>query len=314
MRCRKAARRPRETEAHPGNHDLHISYTGVPIKNRKGSVIGALEIVTDLTASKLAENVMRKQAAFQEEEVRKVIANLGKIAGGDMNVDIQVADTDDDTRKIGENFHEINRSLTQACNAINALVADAVMLAKAGVEGKLATRADATKHQGDFRKIVRGRQRHAGRGGRTAAATSAKALKAMADKDFTKPIDGEYPGDFGDLRDNVNSGDRQSVGRRSSRSPRAPASSPKARGRSPRAPDPGPRRPDAKRQRRGDDGLDRGTGPIGRRGQGERQRVDQGGRRRRTNWPRKAARPCRSRSNRWSRFAPVRRRSARSSR
>ena len=29
------------------------------------------------------------------------------------------------------------------------------MLAKAAVEGKLATRADAAKHQGDFRKIVR---------------------------------------------------------------------------------------------------------------------------------------------------------------
>ena len=36
------------------------------------------------------------------------------------------------------------------------MVADAVMLAKAAVEGKLATRADASKHQGDFRKIVQG--------------------------------------------------------------------------------------------------------------------------------------------------------------
>ena len=30
------------------------------------------------------------------------------------------------------------------------------MLSKAAIEGKLATRADATKHQGDFRKIVAG--------------------------------------------------------------------------------------------------------------------------------------------------------------
>ena len=30
------------------------------------------------------------------------------------------------------------------------------MLVKAAVEGKLATRADATKHQGDYRKIVEG--------------------------------------------------------------------------------------------------------------------------------------------------------------
>ena len=30
------------------------------------------------------------------------------------------------------------------------------MLAKAAIDGKLATRADATKHQGDHRKIVEG--------------------------------------------------------------------------------------------------------------------------------------------------------------
>jgi len=39
---------------------------------------------------------------------------------------------------------------------VGALVADAVMLSKAAVEGKLATRADASKHQGDFRKVVQG--------------------------------------------------------------------------------------------------------------------------------------------------------------
>ena len=37
------------------------------------------------------------------------------------------------------------------------------MLVKAAVEGKLATRADATKHQGDYRKIVEGRQPDPGR-------------------------------------------------------------------------------------------------------------------------------------------------------
>ena len=39
---------------------------------------------------------------------------------------------------------------------MNALVSDANILSVAAVEGKLATRADATKHQGDFRKIVVG--------------------------------------------------------------------------------------------------------------------------------------------------------------
>ena len=53
-------------------------------------------------------------------------------------------------------FNEIKNNLNTCIDAVNALVADADMLSKAAVEGKLATRADATKHQGDFRKIVQG--------------------------------------------------------------------------------------------------------------------------------------------------------------
>ncbi|MEI8376377.1 MAG: hypothetical protein WCJ35_26465, partial [Planctomycetota bacterium] len=53
-------------------------------------------------------------------------------------------------------FNTIKNNLNQCIDAVNAMTADAVMLAKAGVQGKLATRADASKHQGDFRKIVQG--------------------------------------------------------------------------------------------------------------------------------------------------------------
>ena len=53
-------------------------------------------------------------------------------------------------------FNTIKNNLNQCIDAVNALVADANMLSVAAVEGKLATRADAAKHQGDFRKIVSG--------------------------------------------------------------------------------------------------------------------------------------------------------------
>ncbi|HNF56238.1 MAG TPA: MCP four helix bundle domain-containing protein, partial [Leptospiraceae bacterium] len=51
-------------------------------------------------------------------------------------------------------FNTIKNNLNNAIDNVNALVADAAMLSKAAIEGKLATRADATKHQGDYRKIV----------------------------------------------------------------------------------------------------------------------------------------------------------------
>ena len=53
-------------------------------------------------------------------------------------------------------FNAIKNNLNQCIDAVNSLVADASLLSKAAVEGKLATRADATKHQGDFQKIVSG--------------------------------------------------------------------------------------------------------------------------------------------------------------
>jgi len=53
-------------------------------------------------------------------------------------------------------FNEIKNNLNQCIDAVNAMAADANMLAQAAVEGRLATRADASKHQGDFRKIVQG--------------------------------------------------------------------------------------------------------------------------------------------------------------
>jgi len=53
-------------------------------------------------------------------------------------------------------FNTLKNNLNTAIDAVNGLVADAVMLSQAAIEGRLATRADASKHQGDYRRIVDG--------------------------------------------------------------------------------------------------------------------------------------------------------------
>ena len=75
-----------------------------------------------------------------------LIAYVKGVANGDLTVQMNKASRDD----------QIHEWLMLLKNNINALVTDANMLAKAAVEGRLATRADATKHQGDYRKIVEG--------------------------------------------------------------------------------------------------------------------------------------------------------------
>ena len=47
-------------------------------------------------------------------------------------------------------------NVIRTMSSIGALVADADMLAKAAVEGRMGTRADAGKHLGDYRKVIEG--------------------------------------------------------------------------------------------------------------------------------------------------------------
>jgi methyl-accepting chemotaxis protein len=76
----------------------------------------------------------------------ELVAYVTKIANGDMSASMAKASDQD----------QIHEWLMLLKGNINSLVADADLLVKAAVEGKLATRADATKHQGDYRKIVEG--------------------------------------------------------------------------------------------------------------------------------------------------------------
>ena len=53
-------------------------------------------------------------------------------------------------------FNTLKDNLNTCIEAVNALIADTGALATAAVEGKLAARADASKHQGDYRKVIQG--------------------------------------------------------------------------------------------------------------------------------------------------------------
>ena len=100
-------------------------------------------------------------------------------------------------------FNEIKNNLNQCIDAVNALVADAEMLSKAAVEGKLATRADATKHRGDFRKIVQGVND-------TLDAVigplnvAAEYVDRISKGDIPAKITDNYNGDFNEIKNNLN--------------------------------------------------------------------------------------------------------------
>jgi len=100
-------------------------------------------------------------------------------------------------------FDTLKRNLNGCIDAVNALVADANGLATAAVQGKLSTRADAAKHQGDFRKIVEGVNR-------TLDAViapvnaSAEVLERLSRRDLRARVTGDFAGDHARIKESVN--------------------------------------------------------------------------------------------------------------
>ena len=108
-------------------------------------------------------------------------------------------------RKVGKRSENdiLIPALIQTMGSIDNLVEDAALLAKAAVEGKLATRADASKHQGDFRKVVEGVNA-------TLDAVigplnvSAEYVDRISKGDIPPRITDNYNGDFNEIKNNLN--------------------------------------------------------------------------------------------------------------
>jgi methyl-accepting chemotaxis protein len=100
-------------------------------------------------------------------------------------------------------FNEVKLNLNNCIDNINALVGDANMLCESAVAGKLATRADAGKHQGDFRKIVYGVNETLD-SVINPLQMAARYVDRISKGDIPAPITENYNGDFNDIKTNLN--------------------------------------------------------------------------------------------------------------
>jgi len=100
-------------------------------------------------------------------------------------------------------FNELKNNLNTCIDAVNLLVVDANMLANAAVEGNLSVRADALRHQGDFRKIIDGVNK--------TLDSIVNPLNMAADYvdkiskgEMPSLITDDYKGDFNKIKNNLN--------------------------------------------------------------------------------------------------------------
>jgi methyl-accepting chemotaxis protein len=188
------------------------------IKNNLNKCIDAVnKLVADagILAKAAVEGKLatRADATKHEGDFRKVVEGVNNTLDaviGPLNVAAEYVDrisNGDIPQKITDNyngdFNEIKNNLNKCIDAVNKLVADAGILAKAAVDGKLATRADASKHEGDFRKIVEGVNN-------TLDAVigplnvAAEYVDRISNGNIPNKITDTYNGDFNEIKNNLN--------------------------------------------------------------------------------------------------------------
>jgi methyl-accepting chemotaxis protein len=207
--------------------EIPIRYTGAPLKDGYGKIIGGVEYVLDISremdVTKGVENLVKsaidgkldKRADSEKFEgnYKKIVSlvnDLIETIVKPLNVSADYVDRiskGDIPPKITENyngdFNKIKNNLNICIDAIGKLVEDTGTLSQAAKGGNLKTRADASKHQGDFRKIVEGINN-------TLELVigplneAAEVVKAAANKDITARIKGNYQGDLEMFKQNIN--------------------------------------------------------------------------------------------------------------
>ncbi|MDD3050230.1 MAG: methyl-accepting chemotaxis protein [Candidatus Cloacimonetes bacterium] len=100
-------------------------------------------------------------------------------------------------------FNEIKNNLNQCIDTINTLVKDTVFLTEAAEKGKLDTRADASRHQGDFRVIVEEVNKTLDNV-IIPIREAMTIMKKYAGKDLTARVKGNYHGDLMDFKNDIN--------------------------------------------------------------------------------------------------------------
>ena len=107
-----------------GNGESFFDWCGMNCKQDtsnlltiKGQHVGYVEVVQDLSATLSVHD-------YTAREVKRLAANLGQLAAGDLNIDLKTQEAGKYTGETKAQFDTINGSLSQLKSAVGALVAD----------------------------------------------------------------------------------------------------------------------------------------------------------------------------------------------
>ncbi|MCD6205817.1 MAG: PAS domain-containing protein, partial [Candidatus Marinimicrobia bacterium] len=206
----------------PGG-DLPIRYTGSPIKDEDGKIIGGLEYVLDISKEmEVTEGIQDLAKAAVEGKLdtradsEKYKGNYRKIVDGvndtldaiiaPLNMMAEYVDRiskGDIPEKITDDykgdFNEVKNNLNQLIDALNGLIDESARLANGAVEGKLDVRGEADKYMGDYGKIIQG-VNHTLDAIIGPLNMMAEYVDRVSKGDIPEKITDDYKGDFNEVK------------------------------------------------------------------------------------------------------------------
>lgn len=206
-----------------GKTDMEINVdstdeTGILLSAMEKMVKSIKELIDDagLLAKAAVEGKLsaRADVSKHEGDFKKIIQGVNDTLDsviGPLNVSakyVEAISKGNIPERITDNyngdFNTIKNNLNQCVDAVNRLVSDTDLLVQAALQGKLSTRADASKHLGDFRKIVEGVNQTLDAVINPVNEASA-VLEKVAARDLSVRVTSDYKGDHAKIKNALNS-------------------------------------------------------------------------------------------------------------
>ena len=133
---------------HKDGRQIPFALSVAMTKDGEGNVLGIVLIGKDITDIKNVLKEQEEQRAYLERNAERISAVMKEMAKGNLAIVLE-KEQDDEIGTIVESIHH-------TVSAIKALIEDTNMLVEGALQGQLSTRADDSRHEGDFQKIVQG--------------------------------------------------------------------------------------------------------------------------------------------------------------
>jgi methyl-accepting chemotaxis protein len=128
----------------------------IPLLDKDRNIVALMAVYKDNTEKRKLDTAKKELAEYQAAYFRSLSDGLTNMAGGNLDFDLTLEQPNENTRTAYEEFTVVNTMVGRVRKALQLMIVDANMLSEAAVAGNLETRADASRHNGDFRKIIDG--------------------------------------------------------------------------------------------------------------------------------------------------------------